>query len=139
MPRNDSERARRRALRERTKLAVTEINARTVCAHCGAQPIEWHNPDHVELNRPLFRIGNMVGRNSIETIRAEMARCTPLCRRCHMREDGRLRRFVEAGEPGRHGRQRSTAPCIECSRQYYPMRLGLCTGCYTRRRKRATA
>src|SRR4051794_17021373 len=46
--------------RAEARAFVTEINARTVCAHCGAQPIEWHNPEHVEQNRRHFQIGRMV-------------------------------------------------------------------------------
>ncbi len=92
---SDRERdARTRAI---ARAFVKEVNARTVCAHCGAKKIEWHNPEHVELNRQSYRISRLVGTaRSIEVIKAEMARCTPLCRRCHMKEDGRLKRFVEA-------------------------------------------
>ncbi len=79
---------------------VAEVNAQTFCAHCGAQPIEWHNPEHVELNRRQFRIGSMAHRHySIKAIEAEMRRCTPLCRRCHMAEDGRLHRLVTHTRP----------------------------------------
>jgi hypothetical protein len=85
------------ANRASARAFVRDVNARTVCAHCGSQPIEWHNPEHVELNRRDFRIGRMVsiGR-PIEKIQEEMAACTPLCRRCHMKEDGRLKKFVAA-------------------------------------------
>lgn len=76
---------------------VAEVNARTFCAHCGAQPVEWHNPDHVELNRTHFRIGRMVSfGKTARSIEREMALCTPLCRRCHMKEDGRLKKFIDA-------------------------------------------
>lgn len=86
------ESARQRKARNRAYIA--EVNARTACAHCGSQPVEWHNPEHVELNRGRFRIGNLASSTaSLDTIRAEMDRCTPLCRRCHMAEDGRLERL----------------------------------------------
>jgi hypothetical protein len=79
----------------RNRAFIAEVNARTVCAHCGAQPVEWHNPEHVELNRQSFRIGKMVARcRSIQSIQEELTRCIPLCRRCHMKEDGRLTTFV---------------------------------------------
>lgn len=81
------------AYRARNRAFVAEVNARTVCAHCGGQPIEWHNPEHVELNRQHFRISVLQHTASIATIQAEMDRCTPLCRRCHMAEDGRLEKF----------------------------------------------
>jgi len=86
-----------RRTRARNKAFVHAINARTVCAHCGAQPVEWHNPEHVIRNRSSYRIGSLASRTvSIATIQAEMDRCTPLCRRCHMAEDGRLARLRQA-------------------------------------------
>jgi hypothetical protein len=95
MPYKDRTAARacQAAVRERNRAYVAEVNDKTVCAHCGAQPIEWHNPEHVELNREAFRIGNMASTGRpIPSIQAEMGRCTPLCRLCHMIEDGRLRK-----------------------------------------------
>lgn len=108
----------------RNRAFVDEINARTVCAHCGAQPIEWHNPEHVEQNRERFRIGHMVHRpRAIDAIAAELARCTPLCRRCHMREDGRMKNLqVGAKVVG-------PSPCVKCGRVYKPLRRGLCSRC----------
>ena len=99
--------ARKRAT---NRAYVDSVNARTVCAHCGAQPIEWHNPEHVELNRQDWRIGRMVNLpRSIAAIQAEMDRCTPLCRRCHMAEDGRLGAFSAKGQPGEaNGRAKLT-------------------------------
>lgn len=114
---------------------VKEVNARTVCAHCGAQPVEWHNPDHVALNRRDYRIGRMVGiGRSIEKIQAEMSACTPLCRRCHMREDGRLKRFVESGGSRfARGTSLPPKPCSECGKLAKPLARGCCKGCYQRR------
>lgn len=100
------QRRARKAAYVRNRAFVDEINTQTVCAHCGTQPIEWHNPEHVALNRQRFRICRMVRGRSIAAIQAEMARCTPLCRRCHMAEDGRLEAFARAprgiGERNRH-------------------------------------
>lgn len=106
---------------------VDEMNARTVCAHCGAQPIEWHNPEHVELNRRHFRISQMVnlGR-SVQAIQDEVRRCTPLCRRCHMIEDGRIRN-LNRGRPAQ-----SPKPCEACHRPSKPLRHGLCCRCESR-------
>lgn len=87
---------------DRSRTFVNQLNARTVCAHCGAQPVEWHNPEHVEKERENFRIGRMANTGaSIQKIQAEVERCTPLCRRCHMIEDGRMAKFIEAGIPNR--------------------------------------
>jgi hypothetical protein len=75
---------------------MAEVKARTVCAQCGGDRIEWHNPEHVEMNRQNFRIGAMVWRGyTVKDIQAELDRCTPLCRRCHMKEDGRMRKVHE--------------------------------------------
>lgn len=51
--------------------------------------LDWHNPEHVV--RPIRRISRMVGLGaSVWNIAREIACCTPLCRRCHMTEDGRI-------------------------------------------------
>lgn len=126
-----------RALKKAKTLAralIVEVNARTVCAHCGKQPIEWHNPEHVELNRKHFRIGFLVAQGrSLKTIRAELERCTPLCRRCHMAEDGRLKKFVEAGGSRFPvGFSTPLKPCTVCQREYKPLRRGLCMRCWHR-------
>lgn len=117
----------RQQARERNRAFVTELNARTFCAHCGAQPIEWHNPEHVELNRRHFQIGALVrSTRSIAAIEAEISRCTPLCRRCHMTEDGRMNVFMRhalapKGQPPK--------PCIDCEKPAKPLRKGRCVGC----------
>lgn len=101
--------ARKVRNRARARAFIDDLNARTVCAHCGKQPVEWHNPEHVELNRQTFRIGFMValGR-TLAAIRTELARCTPLCRSCHMKEDGRLAAFKR----NRGARPRNTNPLL---------------------------
>jgi len=126
----------------RTRLAITRpiarefinrVNAATFCATCGAQPVEWHNPEHVEMNLGGRRISNMVGAGrAIATIREELARCTPLCRRCHMTADGRMDRLVERAKAPRPSTP--TRPCTECSRLYKPLRRGLCNRCNERAR-----
>ena len=122
------------ARRAESAAFVAALNPRTMCAHCGAQPIEWHNPEHVEQNRQRFRISTMAGKGaSIEAIQAELDRCTPLCRRCHMAEDGRLKaldqyRSMPKVMPKR-GRQ-PAQPCTQCERLYKPLRCGLCAACY---------
>lgn len=121
------------AYRARAQAFVAEVNARTFCAHCGAQPIEWHNPDHVALGRQKYRIGEMAAAGySTRKIEAEMVACTPLCRRCHMAEDGRLEAFAD-------NRPRFTPqppkPCADCGELYKPLRRGQCNRCYLRRRR----
>jgi hypothetical protein len=67
---------------------VAIIRDRTFCARCGKQPIEWHNPEHDK--HPLHRVTELVARGySLERIQDEIAVSTPLCRACHMKEDGR--------------------------------------------------
>lgn len=120
-----------RASRVRNRAYVAEINARTFCAHCGEQPIEWHNPEHVELSRQRYRISDMVNTaRSIAAIVAEMARCTPLCRRCHMAEDGRLSTSIENLVKARHARRSVPLPCLECKETRMLYARGLCKRCY---------
>ena len=121
----------------RARAFVIEINTRTICAHCGAQPIDWHNPEHVELNRKNFRIPALVCRGyTVEDIQAEMKRCTPLCRRCHMIVDGRMSVFMKhALAP----KTQSPKPCAQCSRLSKPLRRGFCGACDAQRRRRVRA
>jgi len=66
------------------------IRAATVCVRCGKQPIDWHGEHHA--GQKNIRPPAMAGRGKpIPSIAAEIARCTPLCRRCHMQADGRTR------------------------------------------------
>jgi len=119
--------------RARAQAFVAELNARTHCAHCGAQPIEWHNPEHVELNRKGYRISGMAASGaSIHRIERELARCTPLCRRCHMAEDGRLAKLIERVTAPRP--PVDPKPCVDCSTPYKPLRRGRCMKCDCRHR-----
>jgi hypothetical protein len=34
---------------------------KTFCAHCGQQPIEWHNPEHEQPGNGWRRIGHLAG------------------------------------------------------------------------------
>jgi hypothetical protein len=117
----------------RNRAFVDEVNARTVCAHCGAQPIEWHNPDHVRQGKQHRRIARLAGKTySIAAIEAEIARCTPLCRRCHMAEDGRLAGFT--AQAGRPKTKKPPTPCRECQQPASPLRRERCKRCYERLR-----
>jgi hypothetical protein len=122
---------------KQARIFVQDLNARTLCAHCGVQPIEWHNPEHVDLNRQHFRISALVaGGSPIAAIEAEIERCTPLCRRCHMIEDGRMKAFVAL--PKHRGRRprrvppKPPSPCAECGRLCKPLWRGLCRRDYSR-------
>lgn len=120
------------AARLRARAFVGEINARTFCSHCGAQPIEWHNPEHVLQGKHHQRISKLVyqGR-SRAFIQAEIDRCTPLCRRCHMVEDGRMAVFMEQA---RKPKTKPKVPCIECGRMPPRRTLQRCGACYQRLR-----
>ena len=114
--------------RKRNRAYVSEINARTVCAHCGSQPVEWHNPDHAKQGKDHQRIARLIGKcRSIAFIQAEIDRCTPLCRRCHMAEDGRLESFRAQAKA--QERRKPPRPCVECSRLVTVTRHGRCSRC----------
>lgn len=75
--------------RQMAKAYVQKIRATTVCRKCGRQPIEWHSEKHK--NHQHRRVGAMAMAGlPIATIAAEIKRCVPLCRRCHMVNDGRM-------------------------------------------------
>ena len=124
-----------REQRIRNRAFIKELNARTFCAHCGAQPVEWHNPEHVQLNRQAYRISALVqAPRSIAVIEAELARCTPLCRKCHMAEDGRLSRFYAMASAPKTYLHVGLLPCTSCSKPAKPLRRGLCNACNSRER-----
>jgi hypothetical protein len=130
--RRDVNRAHHERAIARNRAFIEEINARTVCAHCGVQPIEWHNPEHVLPGRALYRISHMVRTiRAIAAIRAELDRCTPLCRRCHMKEDGRMSVFLVQA---RKSKTQPPKPCIECHQPAKPLRRQRCEQCYERHR-----
>lgn len=76
---------------KRRKLALqytSEIRQRTPCAECGGPMADWHNVEHLQF--PERRVCALTSRGRpIDVIAAEIAVCTPLCRRCHMLVDGR--------------------------------------------------
>jgi len=50
---------------------------------------DWHNEEHAA--NPKRRVSQLVNRGRpLGIILAEIATCTPLCRRCHMAEDRRM-------------------------------------------------
>lgn len=112
------------------KVCVDAIRAATVCAKCGAQPVDFHREEHVA--HPENRVGQLlISAASLQRIIQEIALCEPLCRRCHMTEDGRL-----AGMADHRLKKQPPKPCSECGRLYKPLRRGLCTACAQRATRR---
>ena len=76
------------------KAYVAEVRSYTFCDKCGKQSIDWHCEAHLE--KPNARVAHQVARGEpVIVIQREIDRCTPLCRGCHMREDGRLAKLRE--------------------------------------------
>jgi deoxycytidylate deaminase len=123
---------RRRPEARRIATAFVEaVAAKTYCAHCGAQPVEWHHPEHPE--KPHFRVSSLRAQgNTIARIQREMDRCTPLCRSCHMREDGRLELLRTAGPYKKGVTYVPPKPCVECGKLTKPTRRGRCQWCYAK-------
>jgi hypothetical protein len=70
------------------KAYVKAQRSMTLCDDCGRQPVEYHRKEHEQY--PARRIHFRVAQgHSIHAIAAEISRCVPLCRRCHMKRDGR--------------------------------------------------
>ena len=102
------------AARRKAKAFVAEWREFATCANCGRQPVDFHNPEH--LTKKANRICNMVSRGEkVKTIAAELRRCIPLCRSCHMKEDGRLE-ALNANKPRYKGIVIAPKQCSECGR-----------------------
>lgn len=115
------------------RAAVRQIRAKTHCAVCGRQPIDWHSKDHDADHRR--RIALMVGNGrSMASILLEISRCRPLCRRCHMLEDGRLAKLSGSRRP-----IGPPKPCASCGKPYKPLRKGLCNRCNHQQRSSVSA
>lgn len=116
--------------REIATAFLAELNARTVCQVCGGQPIEWHHEDHP--GQPNARVSSLRTQGlSLERIQREIDRCTPLCRSCHMREDGRLVELLKRA-PRQAGMVLPSGTCSDCGREFKPLRRGRCFPCYQR-------
>jgi ribosomal protein L37AE/L43A len=91
MPYADPIKARqcRARIQRRNRDYIARRRAESCCSNCGRQPVDFHNEAHAGDHKR--RIGAMTGHTvSLATIEAEIQRSTPLCRRCHMRLDGRI-------------------------------------------------
>lgn len=109
------------------------INQKTFCSNCGKQPIEWHRDGHEE--KPNSRISSLRSQGaSISRIQKELDFCTPLCRSCHMKVDGRLTK-LKRNQPYKRGQIYITRlPCKKCSKLEKPLRRGMCYSCYEKER-----
>lgn len=107
---------------------VLEVNANTVCAECGTQPVEWHHFDHCQ--QPNARVSSLRTQGaSVARIQREMDVSTPLCRSCHMKVDGRAQ-ALQQNKPRQRGTVFPVENCSCCLRPAKPLRQGMCSGCY---------
>lgn len=125
----EQQRLRRQRGRKAATAFVEAINSVTFCARCGAQPIEWHRPEHEE--KPNSRVSSLRAQGqSIKRIWSEMQLCTPLCRSCHMKEDGRGE-ILQRNRPYQKGETYvPPRPCERCGKPAKPTRRGMCWTCY---------
>lgn len=112
---------------------VSSLNTVTKCVKCGDQPIEWHREEHEKY--PNSRVSSLRTQGaSIDRIKKEIKLCTPLCRRCHMKEDGRLVR-LKANQPYQKGKVYvGKQKCKNCPKKQKPLRKGMCYTCYEKQR-----
>jgi hypothetical protein len=110
---------RRSHLRAIATEYVNLVAVSTGCARCGGIPIEWHREHHPK--HPNSRVSSLRTQGaSIERIQREMDSCIPLCRTCHMNEDGRLA-ALHAAKPRQKGAVITRpSPCLCCARPTKP-------------------
>lgn len=115
---------------------VKTLREITPCAHCGKGSIEYHHSEHP--NRSNDRVSSLVAQSNPDRpspvlwarIAKEIARCTSLCRSCHMIEDGRITALLKKAPYQKGKVYVAPRPCSCCKRLYKPLRKGMCTGCY---------
>jgi hypothetical protein len=95
------DKATKEAGRARARSMYEIIN----CEKCGKPAVDRHHKDGNTLNNKPSNI-------------------IPLCRRCHMKEDGRLERFKKSPR-----NKKSPKPCVNCSRVVKVTRHGRCSKC----------
>lgn len=123
-----TEASKRRAAEYRAQLLRD-----TVCAECGAQPIEWHHRiPQGPGDKPVSTL--IVQGASRARIDREIAKCDPLCRSCHMRRDGRAA-ALSAARPFKCGDKQPPKLCEKCGIPANPLRRGYCPSCDKARRK----
>ena len=120
--------SKRQANRAIASAFVREINAKTSCSICGSQPIEWHGEHH--LQKPNARVSSLRAQGcSVERIKQEMAQCVPLCRTCHMTEDGRLAALRDKAPYQKGQEYTQPKPCACCGKPTKPLRNAMCVTC----------
>ena len=107
---------------------VDSVNSATFCVNCGKQPIEWHGEHHPK--NPNVRISSLRTQGaSLQRIKEEMEMCVPLCRSCHMKEDGRMD-ALKNNQPIKRGDViTQPKPCRCCGKMTKPMRNNMCVSC----------
>lgn len=132
-------RPQKTAAKARARAYMKQVRANTPCVRCGVlKPVDFHNHEHVQDDSR--RIAHMAARGaSIPALQAEIAKCTPLCRRCHMREDGRMLRLAESHPLKKGMLLVGPSPCTRCGIPAKPLRKGLCNRCNHRARGAARA
>lgn len=83
------------------------------CERCGKPATERHHKDDNTFNNDPDNI--MI-----------------VCRSCHMAVDGRTAKLAEYSRQNNH--PLPPKPCEQCNREYKPLRRGLCSKCYDRKR-----
>jgi hypothetical protein len=116
------------------RIFVDHIRANTICENCGKQPIEYHRPEHEENSND--RVAHLVALGfSIDRIKMEIALCKPLCRSCHMKEDGRIERLHD-NCPNKKGMELvPPIHCIKCNKLTKPTWKKMCRSCYDFQRR----
>jgi len=109
---------------------VDELRARTFCAKCGKQPIEWHHKNPAPGDRWIAHL--RIQGATIRRIEEELLKCEPLCRKCHMGDDGRLQRLTTNPiQPRKKGQTYVEAkPCVICKTVVKITRGDKCRSCY---------
>jgi len=115
------------------KTYMKALRDRTVCAICGRQPVDFHHKDP-DASKDRWIAHLTVLGFPIPRIEAELAVCEPLCRSCHMKQDGRLA-FLNANKPFPKGVQLPPKPCTSCGIPAKPLRKGLCNKCNHQKRR----
>ena len=110
------------------KKFTANLRATTHCEDCGAQPVEWHNDTH--LANGNLRVSRLTALGfPIARIQREIKDSTALCRRCHMKRDGRMATLADI-HPYRKGVVYvGLLPCTNCGTPAKPLRRGLCNRC----------
>ena len=109
---------------------LKKVRSKTRCRWCKRKPVDFHD---LKNKKTPQRVGSLAACGyPITKIQEVIARCEPLCRRCHMKADGRHRSWLKANV-GRKGQQlKPLRPCKneKCGVLVKHMRKGFCNYCY---------